>query len=473
MIRASIDEAAVADAQIIQPGLGWVPLWRSRSYPVTDHLAWVAANTGATIESIQNGLLQYVRLGGDIVGVFVEHCRAIGRHPIPSLRLNDTQVLINVDNPMLRQSWVSRFYVDNPEYRLGGNLHNINRLALNWAIPAVRNEKFAFIAEIIDGYDISGIEIDFMRSSVFFRSDQTSSYERRSIMTAFVAEVRRYLDQKTGWNRTLTLCVRIPAIVDFHDEIGIDIASLAEAGVDVFTLSNSYFTSQRADVEAARAAAPRAQLFLEMTHTSAQAPDPDIPGDLGLNRTTDLQFLTTAHEMIARGGDGVALFNFAYYRKHAPEDPTEGKEPPFHLLPTLAAPRTIPPGPRWWFVAKGWGRRLSSRNDWLPRWATSEYPLEIDFYSHRPQQAGFLRVRSLKPLAPPKIHAKLNGFLLSSSDDYRAIFGEIDSQIGSSRYDSAFYSCPIEAVRYGNNTLSLWLTEGRVQIFSFDLIFVD
>jgi len=40
-LRASIDETHGVDAQLLQPGLGWIPWWKSAVYPADDHYRWL------------------------------------------------------------------------------------------------------------------------------------------------------------------------------------------------------------------------------------------------------------------------------------------------------------------------------------------------------------------------------------------------------------------------------------------------
>ena len=102
MLLASIDEARAADAQILQPGLGWVPLWQSKAYSARQHAEWLASRTGIQPDRIPNSFLRYMLAGGDPVRDFVTHCRAIGTRPIVSLRLNDAQGLERADKAGLK-----------------------------------------------------------------------------------------------------------------------------------------------------------------------------------------------------------------------------------------------------------------------------------------------------------------------------------------------------------------------------------
>ncbi|MHC4123768.1 MAG: hypothetical protein ACYSSI_09365, partial [Planctomycetota bacterium] len=40
MLRATVDEAAGCDVHMLQPGLGWIPWWKSKAYPADEHYRW-------------------------------------------------------------------------------------------------------------------------------------------------------------------------------------------------------------------------------------------------------------------------------------------------------------------------------------------------------------------------------------------------------------------------------------------------
>ncbi|MFW5798212.1 MAG: hypothetical protein ACOCXX_01030, partial [Planctomycetota bacterium] len=87
MIEADVDEVARAgfDAHLMQPGQGWVPLWRSRSYPFGEHAAWHRRRYGGAGTAFDRFMLE----GGDCVEVFVRRCRRRHIAPFVSLRMND------------------------------------------------------------------------------------------------------------------------------------------------------------------------------------------------------------------------------------------------------------------------------------------------------------------------------------------------------------------------------------------------
>ena len=189
MIVADVDEVADAgaDVHMLQPGLGWTPLWQSKVYPFDEHYAWAKERYGCP-DSIFDA---YMLAGGDIVRAFVNRCRQRGTTPFISLRMNDYhgKELLDFSRDQLRNATMpmtlcaSRFQEEHREWRIGPEpeetkgvvdeapflrdraLRTRTRHArvLDWAIPEVREHKFAFIQELCENYDIDGFELDFMR----------------------------------------------------------------------------------------------------------------------------------------------------------------------------------------------------------------------------------------------------------------------------------------------------------------------
>ena len=74
---------------------------------------------------------------------------------------------------------------------------------------------------------------------------------------------------------------------------------------------------------------PEAAVYAEMGHATWTGPKLGPGGDsANFRRTTPEQFQTTAHLACTRGGDGVSLFNFAYYREHGGPGRGPFSEPP-------------------------------------------------------------------------------------------------------------------------------------------------
>ncbi|MEO0447771.1 MAG: hypothetical protein AAF191_17010 [Verrucomicrobiota bacterium] len=85
-LRSSIREAAGVDAHFLQPGLGWMPWWKSEIYSAEDHYSWLQEGHGVRgVTKFGNYLLH----GGDLLQTLVDTCRQMGIAPFLSFRLND------------------------------------------------------------------------------------------------------------------------------------------------------------------------------------------------------------------------------------------------------------------------------------------------------------------------------------------------------------------------------------------------
>ncbi|MGE4489436.1 MAG: hypothetical protein AB7E95_07835, partial [Kiritimatiellales bacterium] len=178
MLKASIDEAADAgcDAHMLAPLFTYVPAWKSKIYPIEEHIEWLKSRfPGIEISDYLKCLAE----GTDIVGVYVDRCKEKGIAPFISVRINDwhTREWIGCP-PDTKLNWYPPHGLDkwrstHPEYwvadaeeraaaeslltddrkadfRRYSELSGILRdqRTLNWRYDAVRERMFGFIREI-------------------------------------------------------------------------------------------------------------------------------------------------------------------------------------------------------------------------------------------------------------------------------------------------------------------------------------
>lgn len=384
MLRCSVDEVAAAGCDVITfaPGYGYVPFWKSDIYPYSEHIQW----WNQTFVKTPHYFSQYMLDGGDMVEVFVDQCRKKNISPFITIRVNDLHILEFMplpDGSTIPTSWAdlmldqwrrqhTQYCITRPEERtdlgpdpletlkLPGMIHKIRReYIMNWIHPEVRDRVYNFIEEVCTKYDIDGLELDFMRENTLFRSDETTSEQRKTIVSAFIIRVRTLLNVTSKPGQYRWLLVRIPAFTDTNDALGIDIKQMADNGVDMFTLSHYYPAYQQNDMAKVTALVPDKAVYLEMTHTTKTgALLPGISGVAPFRRTTDEQFYTSANLAYLRGAQGVSLFNFGYYREtYPPLGPNS--EPPFHIIPNIANPEILIRMPQHYILYSGWSYYIS------------------------------------------------------------------------------------------------------------------
>ena len=470
MIQATVDEVPGVDVHMLQPGVGWIPWWKSKIYPATEHYRWVQEQTGVGPDAFG----KYMLAGGDVLQVFIDRCRLRGQTPFVSYRLNDGHLLENVGtrNPMV--IWVSRFYAEHPEYRIGTD-KSWDQRVLNWAIPEVREHKFSFIREICENYDIDGLELDFMRHTSFFRLGETSVEQRTRIMTEFVARVRRLLDQTARGDRHRWLCARVPCFLVAHDPLGIDLPAMVEAGLEMVDLSDYFVYSQQTDLPVVRKMVPGATVYLEMTQSAWNGPSiPGVYDSMQFLRTTDQQFYTGAHLAYARGADGVSLFNFVYYREEGTPGRGPFNEPPFHVLKHLGDRSWVQHQPQWYLLSTGWSNATLLGEQPLPKTFHPGEPhiFMLNLAPSDRDKKGLFRLRALRDASGCAWTVKLNGTQLDPTDYVaKPIDHPYNAFLGNAG-EYACFSCPPGIARDGFNQITVSMDQGDPLTVSYlDLVF--
>ncbi|MFA6560913.1 MAG: hypothetical protein WCV00_03270 [Verrucomicrobiia bacterium] len=464
MLEATVDEAAGTgvDAHLLQPGVGWIPWWKSKVYPAEQHYRWFKERTGMDPDSFG----KYMLAGGDMVKVFVERCRKKEQAPFISLRMNDGHHLENAGVKDRRSIWASKFYVEHPEYRIGPDLAKWEQHVLNWAIPEVRAHKFAFIHELCENYDLDGFEMDFMRHYSYFQLDKTTSEQRRGIMTAFVRQVRELLDRTARDGKRRWLCARVPAYTSAHDPLGLDLPAMVEVGLDMVNLSASYFTVQQTDLAAIRRSVPQAAVYLEMCHSIWNGRKPIAKGydTFPFRRATPEQFYTAAHLAYARGADGVSAFNFVYYREHGGQGRGPFSEPPFHVFKHLGDRKWLARQPQHYFFASGWGNPFA-KPPVLPRkmaaGQTEAFTLDLAPPTGGWKRGGRLRIQGEDSLGESRWSARLNGKELAATDDLSEPYPNPYPPMLGKPEELRAWSVPASAMKDGPNRIEITMTASK------------
>lgn len=490
MLEATVDETAGMgiDVHLLQPGVGWVPWWKSTIYPYEQHIAFMKAHTG--MDPAADPFATYMAAGGDMVEVFTRRCRRHGMAPFISLRLNDSHGHEFLSLPPAEiPSWAwhcfSPVHVEHPEWRLRADLNDWSGRVLNWAIPAVRAHKFAFIKELIEGYDLDGFELDYLRHCNFFRPEETTHDERIAIMVGFVREVRAVLDRREARDgRHRWLGVRIPAYLGTHDALGIDVRAFADTGVELFNLSHYYFTEQFGDHAAIRQLAPDAAMYVEMCHTTHVGPhvnDESGYDQFSFRRTTPAQFYTTAHLAYARGLDGVSTFNFVYYRPHGAGPRGPFNEPPFAIHRGCADPAFVARQPQHYFLAPIWNEPPAPRplNDptepWNPRKIAPGEAMTLTLDLAPPtggwQRAGRLRLQADEELGESRWQCRFNGVSLTETGERTEPYENPYPPLLGTDEQHRAWVVPAVLLADGENTVRLTYTRGdrTVRVMFVDL----
>jgi len=424
MLEGTVDETAGTGVEVhmLQPGVGWVPWWTSKVYPYEEHVKFLTE--WGKMDPSSSGFAVYMAAGGDMVKVFVDRCRLKGLVPFVSFRLNDSHGHEYVNAPREElPGWLwhvmTPIHVHHPEWRLGQDLNDWGTRVLNWAIPEVRDLKFRFIEEIIEQYDIDGFELDFMRHDNYFKQDETTSEQRLDIMAGFIGRVREVLDRTAKPGQHRWLCVRIPGHISGHHKLGIDIKSFADAGVDMFNLCSYFFTEQQSDMEIITEMVPDKAVYHESTCAAAFGKSLG-PYDQSFWRVTDQMFYTLAHLTYSRGGSGISVFNFVYYRPHH-GNPDIGPfyEPPFHVFNHAGDAAWVAKQPQHYFLGTNYSPyyQKTAIPQTMSAGKTAAFSLDMAPPTGGWKKGGRFRIQSETSLNGTTWKVKLNGGPLAPTDD--------------------------------------------------------
>ncbi len=506
MLRCSVDEVAGAGCDVITfaPGYGYVPFWKSDIYPYRDHIAW----WDTVFILPHHRFTQYMLDGGDMVAVFIDQCRAKQISPFITIRLNDLHMLEYMplpDGSVLPGTWAdlmldrwrrehTHYGITRPEERtlLGpdpvaalkqpGMIHKIRReQVMNWIHPEVRDRVYAFIEEVCTKYDMDGIELDFMRESLLFRTDETTGRQRKKIILDFITRVRNVLDKSSAQGRHRWLLARVPAFTEAHDALGIEIQSMAARGVDMFTLSHYFRSYQQSDLAKISSLVPDKAVYLEMTYaTQSGRMPPGLRGVPPFRRTTEEQFYTAANLVYSRGGQGISLFNFPYYRGMAHPSLETGSEPPYHVIPNLANPADLTRKPQHYILYGGWHYYISQLTPlserirrMIPGTLRVNQDKMLDLDMALPDLPGegdpvaILRVQVDRAWAKRSLTAYVNGrIVLPYADTSEPFPNPYPPLLGTPEQKKA-WKIPFGILRDGMNEITLKMIKGDPILITF------
>ncbi|MCX6993444.1 MAG: family 10 glycosylhydrolase [Kiritimatiellaeota bacterium] len=157
-----------------------------------------------------------------------------------SMRMNDTH---DSSDPGVLCQW-KREHPDclmgtyKEKFVAGGNRWS----ALNYAMPEVREKVVRILRDVATRYDVDGLELDFMRSPVYFKPQMLGkpvTQQQCDLMTDMLRRVRAMADETAAKRgRPMLIAIRVPDSVGFASALGLDVVRwLKEDLVDMMAVS--------------------------------------------------------------------------------------------------------------------------------------------------------------------------------------------------------------------------------------------
>lgn len=331
LLLLQVEEVCKAgiDVQALAALMGTVQVWKGRNDPFERHLDWLWETFG--INPANQNMLAYFMRGGDLFEEYINKVHEYGQKAFISMRVNDYHHLKTATTKNPVPYAVSEFYYNNHEkMALTGST-----VVLNWQYPEVREFMLNKIRDLCENYDIDGLELDFLRYCRYF-PDNTPVEERIPVMTEFVEQVRKILDNTAIDGKYRYLQARVDGVFEHNIGYGLDLNALSNAGVDCFVASPFYSTSSQTDVQKIRSAIGEDK-FLAVEVTNCAYEEENVSGTEDgtiFARLTPEQIYTVAYRSLNQGADGIASYNFQYYREFGGSREQRGpwNEPPFEVL---------------------------------------------------------------------------------------------------------------------------------------------
>lgn len=448
------------DAVMICPTAWKRPLWDSKVDP---HWKEEAPNIKPPYfttdlkyhEKAYFRLRDYLLAGNDPVGVAVQTANEIGIAPFISYRMNDHHYL-QQEKAFIHPA----FWKNNPQFWLGSgssqsdgmhSWHSDENRHFDYMHEEVRNYYFNLLSELAWGYDIAGIELDFMRSPTYFKDAELE--QGREVMTCFVRKIRGLLDEvgrKRG--KELKLCVRIPYTVKWCYAIGLDVERWdKEKLVDMVNLSTYFINSPEIDVDGYKQIVSNAAMYGEMHFIIDKVQLSNGFTNNSTRKTTKEMYRALAATYLDKGLDGVSFFNADYARHHYFNEPRRNRlrdgEPPLKDFAGITDLSHLAELDKHYFVGPYYSN-LPMQNKLDQDMYIADYDISQKF-NH-----AILRLKTERPCQGIAVEASVNGIKLEEIVWMGELFPPLSVEGMAVPEYVKYYKVPTNILRHGYNRLS-------------------
>jgi len=293
----------VAGKKTIFPSRVWEPFWEGFDPNQGMDQPFMAGTNDPWFYRLAANLLALVSKGIDPVAHTLACARRAGMEAWVSIRMNDGHARGLPNHPLN-----SRFYSEHPQYLTTGNTLGP---AWDYAQRPVQDHFMALIQEILERYDIDGLELDWLRSPNHFRDGEFA--RGRALLSGWVGEVREAVRAAAQKGRRLiVLCTRVPARPDVARGIGLDAVNWARRGLIDRLVVGPYKGTTDFDVPVEKwnrlLAGTGVPVTVSLEHVVSFYPGaPNCWGERWC--MTGEQLRGAAAGALHRGSDGIYLFN--------------------------------------------------------------------------------------------------------------------------------------------------------------------
>ena len=383
--------------------------------------------------------------GIDPYRVWIDRCKEKKISVWLSVRMNDMHQAEDFDNFQHSSFWRNNIH-------LWREPHHEHGSGLNYAYKEVRRYELSFVKEILQRYDLDGIELDWMRNPNHLSPGK--AYQERVHLTNFMLDVKALVDK---WSRRrghkIGVSVRTPTHPDACAGVGIDVIDWAHRGLVDLIVATPFYFSTDFDIpfhlwKEHLQGTPKRVAVIGGIESSAR---PWIYGTpVGNTLSTLYGFASVGH---MRGADGFYLFNWM--------DRTDWP------IPYSTYPALLNTGLGEELVTHSSRRHPVCFRDVVPDEFPSDTQLPADTSVTRSVriQAGpkpqsgqvsvIVGLAKREGVSEAVLKGSLNGRELTE----RSEFGLL-KQLGGDSARAVSFSCPLDYVKSGYNKFRIKQTDG-------------
>lgn len=334
------------------------------------------------------GLLRDAYVSGlEFHRIWLDEIRKCGMRAWASVRMNDIH---DAEDP--NAFLPSDFVKAHPEYLREAYRGPVTHpeYALDYSFPAVREHYFSLIAEIIETFDIDGLELDFMREPYCFAIGREQ--EGLPIMTDFVGKIyERIKSAEERLEHKIHLAVRVPGSPEKAMRLGFDVIEWVNQNYVDSVFVTPHWSSSDGDMpidlwrkifceKNVRIAAGLEILLDAYNRRGRKYQNTDIRSAVGFACAYD-----------ALGANDIYLFNFMDRAEKRESDILFG-EKYTELLTTI--------GDRGKMIYSPRRHVVTFCDTWMPA-ETSKKPLPLTAYASENGTGGFAALRIPTGIIPP------------------------------------------------------------------------
>ena len=262
----------------------------------------------AALDRDRNVTPELLALGTDTLQVAVEFCRRNNFKVWANFRVNDI-------HDSWYPQWMYGIKVAHPE-QLNGTADEVPVFgawtSFDFALPVVRDRARAICEELMSHYDVDGLEMDFYRFPVFFRSvawGGSASEEEVAAMTQMMRDIRADADRiGRARGRHMVVAARVPDSAPVARDAGLDIEQWMKEGlIDIFIAGGDggYYTTYAGAVA--------------LGHKYGVKVFPSVDTSwMGGDRNRVPAFTAQSAAALNAGADGLFYFNMFYAKGYIP-----------------------------------------------------------------------------------------------------------------------------------------------------------